>query len=119
MINISIHKLLADTLNSVEILNLTGDKKVYFLHATNPRNPYIEYEVVSENGNEFSEGEENYTEYLVQVDVFHTGNYIKLVDAIKAKMISQGFTREQAVDLYEDKTKLNHKAMRFSISLPN
>ena len=91
---------------------------MYFLHATNPKNPYVEYEVVSENGNEFSEGNEDYTEFIVQVDVFHVGNYLKLVNTIKNKMIAKGFTREQAIDLYEDKTKLNHKAMRFSISLP-
>lgn len=118
MILIDINKLLAQTLNSDEILNLTADKKVYFLHANNPKIPYIEYEVISETGDEFSEGKEDYTKYLVQIDIFDTGNYTKLAKTIKEKMISAGFNRDQAVDLYEDKKKLNHKAMRFNISLP-
>lgn len=118
MIAINIHKLLAQIIKSEEILNLTADKKVYFLHANNPKTPYVEYEVISETGDEFSEGKEIYTKYLVQIDIFDTGNYTKLADTIKKKMIEQGFNREQSVDLYEEKKKLNHKAMRFNISLP-
>ncbi|WP_430487031.1 hypothetical protein [Clostridium sp. B9] len=39
-------------------------------------------------------------------------------EIIKKELIKNGFNREQGADLYEDKTELFHKAMRFNISLP-
>ncbi|MGL4569636.1 MAG: prohead protease [Clostridium sp.] len=116
--NINIKKHLLKTLKVEEILNLTGDKKVYFIHANNPKVPYVEYEVISESGNEYYEGTEKYTEYLVQVDIFSHSDYSELEDTIKNKMIAAGYSRDQAIDLYENKTELLHKAMRFNISLP-
>lgn len=118
MITINIKKHLLNTLDSDKILNLTADKKVYFIHANNPKIPYLEYEVISERGEEYSEGEEKYTTYLVQVDIFSTGDYTELEQTIKEEMLKSGYNREQAVDLYEKETKLYHKAMRFNISLP-
>lgn len=105
-------------MNSDEILNLTGDKKVHFIHAKNPVTPYLEYEVVSEREAYSEEGNEKYTSYLVQVDVFSKDDYTDLEEAIKKVLIKDGFIREQGADLYEKETGLYHKAMRFSIALP-
>lgn len=116
IINIKNH--LYKALNSKEILSLTFDKKVYFLHANNPKTPYVEYEVISERGAEFSEGKERYTTYLVQVDIFSKTDYTDLETTIKNIMINNGYIRDNAADLYEEKTGLYHKAMRFNISLP-
>ena len=113
-----IKKHLINTLKVDSILNLTGDKKVHFIHANNPIPPYVEYMVISENGDEFSEGKETYTKYLIQVDIFSLGNYSELEKQIKSVMINAGYCRDQSADLYEEKTKLYHKAMRFNISLP-
>lgn len=104
-------------LSDNEILNLTGDKKAHFLHAISPIKPYIEYEIVDEFGEEYSENEEDYTTYLVQVDIFSNDDYTPLEDKIKEKMIKVGFIRDIAVDLYEKDTGLFHKAMRFSVTL--
>lgn len=116
VLNIKNH--LYKALNSDEILSLTSDKKVYFIHANNPNPPYIEYEVISERGVEFSEGKERYTTYLVQVDIFSKTDYTELETKVRSIMIEQGYIRDNAADLYEDKTGLYHKAMRFNISLP-
>ncbi|AJA42866.1 prohead protease [Clostridium tetani] len=115
----SIKKYLLNVLNNKEILDLLPDKRVYFLHATTPNKKlYLEYEIVNEYGAEYSEGNEDYTTYIVQVDIFSTGDYTKLEKVVKEIMLKNGFNRDMAVDLYEKETGLYHKAMRFLISLP-
>lgn len=113
-----IKKLLFKTLSDKNILDLTADKRIYFIHANNPKPPYVEYEVISEVGDDFHEGKEIYTKYLVQVDIFSKDDYSELENIIKKVMLESGFNRDNAVDLYENKTNLYHKAMRFNISLP-
>lgn len=105
-------------MSSVEILNLTGDKKVHFIHAKKASTPYLEYEVISEREAYSEEGNEKYTNYLVQVDIFSEGDYSSLEEAVKKELIKDGFIREQGADLYEKETGLYHKVMRFSIELP-
>lgn len=118
MILINAKSFLFKSLNCDEILSLTGDRKVHFLHAKNPQTPYVEYEIVSEREAYSYEGSEKYTNYLVQVDIFSKQDYTDLEETIKKELIKNGFNREQGADLYEEKTELYHKAMRFSISLP-
>jgi hypothetical protein len=106
-------------LNSKEIIDLLPNKRVYFLHANNPNKQlYLEYEIVNEFGVEYSEGNEAFTTYVVQIDIFSTGDYTKLENAVKKIMIQNGFNRDMAADLYEKETGLFHKALRFNISLP-
>lgn len=114
----NIKQYILKALNKEEILNLLPDKKVYFLHANNPKNPYIEYEVVNEYGIEHDENEEKYTRYIVQVDIFSKKDYTEIENIVKKHMLNAKFERDMAADLFEDKTGLNHKAMRFSIDLP-
>ncbi len=102
-----------------DILNLTADNKVYFLHATNPQIPYIEYNIFDEFGEEWAENKEIATNYYIQVDIFSKGNYSALENLIKEKMINAGFDRSMCADLYEADTGLYHKAMRFFITLNN
>lgn len=96
-----------------EIINLTGDKTVHFIHAVSPVTPYIEYLFYDENGAAWEEGKEISADYYLQVDIFSQGNYTNLENKIKEKLISAGFERDMAADMYEDDTKLFHKAMRF------
>lgn len=96
-----------------EIIDLTTDKKVYFLHAISPTPPYVEYEIIDENGEEWAENKEIATTYYLQVDIFSKTDYTDLENKIKEKMINAGFNRSSAVDLYEEDTGLYHKAMRF------
>ncbi|MBD5643189.1 prohead protease [Clostridium botulinum] len=114
-----IKKYLLKVLNSKEIIDMLPDKRVYFLHAVNPdKKLYLEYEIVNEYGVEYSEGNEDYTTYIVQLDIFSTGDYTELENTVKRIMIHNGFNRDMAADLYEKETGLYHCAMRFNISLP-
>ncbi|BDR80694.1 hypothetical protein N072000002_09500 [Clostridium tetani] len=114
----SIKKYLLNVLNNKEILDLLPDKRVYFLHANNPNKKlYLEYEIIDEYGVEYSEGNEDYTTYVVQIDIFSTEDYTQLEKTVKKIMIQNGFNRDMSVDLYEKETGLYHKAMRFKISL--
>ncbi|NFC82591.1 prohead protease, partial [Clostridium botulinum] len=71
-----IKKKLLKVLNSKEVIDMLPDKRVYFLHAVNPdKKLYLEYEIVNEYGVEYSEGNEDYTTYIVQLDIFSTGDY--------------------------------------------
>lgn len=114
----NIKKYLLDILNNKEIIDLLPDKKVFFLHANNPnKSLYLEYEIVNEYGADYSEGNEDFTTYIVQVDIFSTGDYTQLENVVKKLMIQNGFNRDMSADLYEKETGLYHKAMRFNISL--
>ena len=113
-----IKKYLLNVLNSKEIIDLLPNKKVYFLHATNPNKKlYLEYEIINEFGAEYSENEEDYTTYIVQIDIFSTGDYTQIESIVKKAMTDNGFSRDMAADLYEKDTGLYHKAMRFNINL--
>lgn len=119
-----IKKLLLKVLNQDEILNLTKDKKVYFIHANNPQTPYIEYGVINSYPSEYSEGTIDFMTYKVQIDIFTSvddpnyGDYTNLETLIIKKMIEEGFELEPgSPDLYEGKTKLYHKPLRFSVDL--
>ena len=107
------------TLSNKEIVELLPNKRVYFLHANSPnKSLYVEYEIVGEYGDEYSENKEDYTYYTVQVDIFSTGDYTEVERVIKKNMIAAGFNRDMSADMYEKDTGLYHCAMRFNISLP-
>ncbi|MGO5075188.1 prohead protease [Clostridium sporogenes] len=114
----NIKQYLLKVLNSKEILDLLPDKKVFFLHANNPnKSMYLEYEIINEYGVDYSEGKEDYTTYVVQIDIFSTGDYTECEEVVKKVMIQNGFNKDMAADLYEKETGLYHKAIRFNISL--
>ncbi|KEI02906.1 prohead protease [Clostridium botulinum C/D] len=113
----SIKQLLNKILNDSEIINLLPNKKAFFLRAEAPQNPYLEYEIVNEYGANYEGNKETFTTYVIQVDIFSKGDYTSLEDIVKKKLLSAGFNRDMAADLYEKDTKLFHKAMRFSITL--
>lgn len=113
-----IKKKILSALNSDKILNLTGDKKVYFIHANNPKNPYIEYEVINSVSSDYSEGWIDYINHLIQVDIFSDKDYTELETTIVNEMINRGFELEPgSPDLYEKETHLFHKPLRFNIDL--
>lgn len=113
-----IKKYLKEILSSQELVNQLPDKRVFFLHAKAPdKTLYVEYEILGEYGEFHDENEETFTGYLVQVDIFSTGDYSKIENIIKKLMLKNGFVRDRAADLYEGDTGLYHKAMRFSIAL--
>lgn len=110
-------KYTKDTLSNIEILNLTANNKAFFLRAINPVAPYVEYEIIDEYGTEYADGKEIGTTYVIQVDIFSKEDYHVLEKAIRKHMLKAGFNRDMAADLYEENTRLYHKAMRFNITL--
>lgn len=116
MNSINIEKYLKNTLSTNEILNLTADKKVYYIHAKNAKPPYIEYMVLSDTPNFYSENDEKYSEFLIQVDIFSLGDFTEIKENINIAMINNGFIRGTvSQDMYEENTGLYHKALRFTI----
>ncbi|WIV10542.1 prohead protease [Proteiniborus sp. MB09-C3] len=114
----NIREYVRNILTNEEILNLTEDKKVYFLTGGEEAKPtYVCYQIIDEYGSFFEENEEVITAFNVQVDIFSKGSYSQLEQIIKDKMKQAGFYRGMAADLYENDTGLYHKAMRFSINL--
>ncbi|STB67899.1 prohead protease [Clostridium perfringens] len=117
-----IRKLLFKTLNIKPITNLTVDNKVYYLHIPNipKEGQYVEYEILNESGEDYSDGREILTTYRIQVDIFsyEAGDkFFELEKEIRKAMLSNGFIKENVFDAYEKETKLYHKAMRFNITL--
>lgn len=74
---------------------------------------YITYFCYNEQGEEWAENEEIATGYYIQVDIWSKSNYTALENQIKTLMLTAGFKRSYARDLYENDTGIYHKAMRF------
>ncbi|WMJ81972.1 prohead protease [Clostridium sp. MB40-C1] len=118
----NIKQYLLKTLSNKELLELLPNKKVYFLHAIsteeNPlQTPYVEYEIINEYGANYSEGQEEFTTYIVQVDIFSKDDFTIIEEIIKKNMINKEFNRDMCANSFEKNTQLNHCAMRFNISL--
>lgn len=106
--------LIRKVLFDERITSLVGNK-IYFLKASdNTVAPYIEYEVLNEEGALYAENEEIETNYRIQIDVFSKGSYTSIVKVIKNVMKENGFVREFGGSLYEEKSKLFHYVLRFN-----
>ncbi|MSS43164.1 prohead protease [Anaerosalibacter bizertensis] len=114
----NIKQYILKILSDKSILELLPDERVYHIHANNPNPPYVEYQVINEYGVEYEENKEKYTRYIIQIDIFSKKDYTEIENVIKKHMFNAGFERDMAADLYEEKTGLYHKGMRFSIDLP-
>lgn len=115
-----IEELLKEILSNEELILLLGvDKdgnpKQYLLKAPdNTAAPYIEYEILNENGSMYAENEELETTYTIQIDVYTKGSYTKIVKIIKKIMKEKGFLKEFGGSNYEEKSKLFHYVLRFN-----
>lgn len=113
-----IKKKIKNTLSADRILSLIPDKKVYFIHANNPNAPYVEYQTYKTVPSYYEEGTIKEINYKVQVDIFSYGDYTDIETIIINEMLSAGFEYDPgSPDLYEEKTKLYHKPLRFNIDL--
>jgi hypothetical protein len=74
---------------------------------------YITFLLYDESGFLFADDTEQETAYYVQIDVWSKNDYTDLVDQVKSILSNAGFAKTSAVDLYEQDTKIYHKAMRF------
>ncbi|WP_411679848.1 hypothetical protein [Clostridium thailandense] len=74
---------------------------------------YITFFNYLEQGEQYADNEEKATGYYIQVDVWSKNDYTELVEKVKNYMRFAGFIRTSAADLFENDTKIYHKAMRF------
>lgn len=77
-------------------------------------NEYIIFNVWSIPGLHADDGEMQ-TNYTVQIDIFSTGNFLKIADEVKTRMVDAGFMRilDDPVE-YIDEIKMFRKLFRFS-----
>jgi len=88
---------------------------VSFQHSASITFPYITYFCYNEQGEAKADDKSCATGYYIQVDIWsQTGDYDALADQIKAAMLTVEFYDTISQDLYEDKSKIFHKAMRFA-----
>ena len=98
-----------------DILKPVKDKGIPVKHMfyTGQKDPYITYQFYNEYGEAFSENREIATMYSVQMDIFTRGEVEDLYKEILDLMVSAGWYRIYAMELYEPDTKLKHKIIRF------
>lgn len=88
---------------------------VYPLTYPGTNSTYITFFEYGESSALDTDNKEQRTGYYVQVDVWTKDGslYTGLVDQVKEALTGAGLKRRSAVDLYEQETKVYHKALRF------
>jgi hypothetical protein len=102
----SINSLIIDALTPTGV-------PVDFQQYIGEESTYITFLFYDESGFLFADNIEQETAYYVQIDVWSKNDYTDLVDQVKSILSNKGFAKTSAVDLYEQDTKIYHKAMRF------
>ena len=60
-----------------------------------------------------SDDKEAVTGYYIQIDIWSKTDYTEIAKEVHQSMLTQGFTKLNFYDLYEEDTKTYHKVMRF------
>ena len=94
------------------------DTPVSFLRYDGKKTTYVTYEQIYID-NSFSGDNEllGYVDYY-DFNIYSKGNYINIIEEIKAKLIENGFTwqpSKSSGDMYEDDTGYFHKTLCFAI----
>lgn len=101
-----INKLIINTLKPINV-------PVNFEFYKGDETTYITFSEYLQQGEVFSDDEENATGHYIQVNVFSKKNYSKIVDQVKKLLIEQGFIRKTEHGLYETDTQIYHRVIRF------
>lgn len=101
-----INKLIMDTLKP---LNLP----VANLRYAGAASTYITFFCYNEQGEAWAENKEIVTGFYMQVDVWSKGDFMAIVDQVKALLEEAGLSRTYATEMFEDDTKIYHKVLRF------
>ncbi len=107
--------ILRKDLMDTRITSIVGNN-IYFLHKPeeNIADPYIEYEIVHKEYDDYC-GNDNLTEqYTIQIDIFSKNSYSKLEEEIEKVLKEKDYRFFQSADMYEEDTELFHKGMRFN-----
>ena len=90
---------------------------VSFQKYSGKESTYITFFSYLEQGEQYADNEEKETGYYIQLDVWSKNDYTELVENVTNAMKAAGFRRTSAVDLFEEDTKIYHKAIRFFIHI--
>lgn len=100
------------------ILNLTADKILYKIKASNERTPYITYLQYNDSAGFEAEGERKSTKYYVQIDInSKTTDFTKFKKNIYDQAKLNGWRREGAYEDYDSAAELFFCSLRFSFDL--
>ena len=110
----TINQRIKDALESnQDLMDLLGEKSVFFQNSTNRNYPYITFFIFDENGHVFADDVEQATNIYVQMDIWSKGDYSEIERLVKEVMNLGGFARTSSADLYEEENNIYHKAIRF------
>lgn len=102
----SIHSLIINTLRPIGVpISLQvyeGTEETYMT--------FFEY---LQQGEQFSDDNEQATGHYIQIDIWSKGNYNKIIKKTKELLKEKNFVRKYETELYESDTKIYHKVMRF------
>ncbi|WP_432408638.1 hypothetical protein [Wukongibacter sp. M2B1] len=101
-----INKLIKDTLKPLGI-------PVDFHKRKEKATTYITFFEYLQQGESFSDDDEETTGHYIQVDVWSKVNYNSIVTQVKELLGNVGFRRKSEYDLYEEETSVYHKVLRF------
>ena len=91
---------------------------VSFQKYSGKESTYITFFSYLEQGEQYADNEEKETGYYIQLDVWSKNDYTELVENVTNAMKAAGFRRTSAADLFEEDTKIYHKALRYVITVP-
>ena len=75
---------------------------------------YIEYMFYNKKKTDFCSNKNLAYTHYIQVDIFSKGDFTTLEKAIEKVMEEKGYNFITSADMYEDDTKLYHKALRYT-----
>jgi hypothetical protein len=99
-------------LEALKPLNIPSSFQKY----NGKENTYITFFNYLEQGEQYADNEEKATGYYIQIDLWSKNDYTELTKNITNAMKAAGFIRTYAADLFEEDTKIYHKAIRFFYS---
>ena len=94
------------------ITNIVGNK-IYYIHAPQSADLYVEYMFYNKKKSDFCSNKNLAYTHYIQVDIFSKGDFTNLEKAIEV-MEEKGYNCITSADMYEDDTKLYHKALRYT-----
>jgi hypothetical protein len=114
MINIKPEVLQALESNQA-LVSLLGGPRIYQQVAPNPDEfPRITFFEMANFDTTFADDQAIESEIHIQIDIWSKDSTSAIAQEVDRTMKSIGFKREASADLYEDDTKIFHKAMRYS-----
>jgi hypothetical protein len=88
----------------------------YFFHPPEFTNlPVLSYFEVDNTGNLYADDQEIGSEFVYQIDLWHTASLTALAMAVDSAMKTLDFARITAQDLYEQADRIYHKSLRYRI----